>query len=761
MDEINLYLNGANRGWRNFAQDFGEFTADYGGGAPYTKPSLTNDGNAQADWKASFVDMAAHGIQLVRFWIFPEIWAVDFNGTQAIANPSLNDDICTILRLASEAGIMLQPTIISFDAFKKRGNSACPDSRISTPNGTSGGAPDSYKSAHEIFQAGDWPLFCSRIVGPMAAAAEACPHRSALHSWDLFNEPDQVVRRQSNTPLSAYVHNAGTGILTNNQDFDANNSGSIQSNTNCYDRLDIVEMRQFIEPILNEVKANSTAPITIGTNTKWHYSFLPNKSTLPGDVDLPIDFVSLHTYSWQEPHFPTYTVRPEFLHSTGLPTMIGEYPPANSGSGQSIGDHDDVMQGYYDNGYFGHLSWQYGEGSFGFSETSLDEQLVFSQSNDLNITIGIPNPQPSGCILPLTFRAGTASTRCLLPLEFNNGCELPLVFIGAPVDLVVADCINCPQAIDKPRISAPYGSELTLDPAGFFEFPVDTLIDVQYFAINGALSGDISRDNGILTYRPPPAAGACDVECGSISVGFSYICPRTSTGVGNCVLEIDVCSFPAATTLGDETITVFSGQYPVINAEPGDEPEVLNGPPVGSLAWNGAGWEFRYPEGFVGRIEVVVPTGAGDKAGFRCITLCVEGGQVTEVDTDACSVLAVRDKTGSYRPVAEIINASLQISSERESEVSWETGQLFLPPSSGLRWTMSATLKLTCGDNPFQVGSDADIVLLKDARIHNGPRFFGTAHVQNLATQLGSRDQKTASISLQGHGGFYALKWAI
>lgn len=66
--------------------------------------------------------------------------------------------------------------------------------------------------------------------------------------------------------------------------------------------------------------------------------------------------------------------------------MMGEYPPASgtpvsATSWAAIGQHSTVMEGWFDNGYFGHLAWQYGEAKFCFSETSMDEQLSFSDQN--------------------------------------------------------------------------------------------------------------------------------------------------------------------------------------------------------------------------------------------------------------------------------------------------------------------------------------------------------------------------------------------
>ncbi len=380
------YINGANVGWNNFGTDFGGITADFGGGGPFTIPPLHDSPTAQQEWTSILCDLAAHKITVARYWIFPEIWTTDINfagnGTQALStNGALDDDICKLLELADGCGIQLQPTIISFDAFKRRGNAACVDDRINGVPGTPGSAPDSYVNVYDIWTAGHWPDFCQNVIGPMVAAAENCPFSSALHSWDIMNEPDQVTLQSAAHPLSAYIANAGTGILTSNQDFDGATSNGNPHDPACYNGLNIVEMRQFLKCILDEVKDHSTCPATIGVNTKWNYAFAPNASSLPGDVNLNHDFVSLHTYHWQEPIFPTYTVAPSYNHSSGLPTMMGEYPPANGVNGvfPSIGNHADEMEGWCTNGYFGHMSWRYGEAIFGFGELAMDEHLAFAE----------------------------------------------------------------------------------------------------------------------------------------------------------------------------------------------------------------------------------------------------------------------------------------------------------------------------------------------------------------------------------------------
>ena len=347
------FQNAANMGWSDFGQDFG-------GVAAWNRAPLHQDTAAQAVWKSAFQDMADNGcITVVRFWFFPELWTSDINyngNCPTGTNGNLEADICKLLEIADDCGIQLQPTLIGFDGFKRRGNTACSDPQISA----TGNVPPTYISMYDIWNDGCWSDFCNNVIGPVVAAAENCPWSSALHSWDMFNEPDQVTN--ANITVQNYTANAGPGMLTAGQEFEAQDS-------NCFHSLDIVQMRALISELIACTRANSGCPITIGTNTKWHYAY----------SDLDIDFISLHTYSWQEPFFPTYTVDANSLTSTGLPVMMGEYPPANTGN-QSIGSHPAILQGYCDNNYFGVMPWQYGEGGFGFGAGSIAEQNTFAES---------------------------------------------------------------------------------------------------------------------------------------------------------------------------------------------------------------------------------------------------------------------------------------------------------------------------------------------------------------------------------------------
>ena len=171
-------------------------------------------------------------------------------------------------------------------------------------------------------------------------------------------------------------------------------------------------MRQLITELIACTRANSSCPITIGTNTKWHYAY----------SDLGVDFLSLHTYAWQEPFFPTYTVAPSYVTNTGLPVFIGEYPPASSGS-NSIAANTEIMQGYCDNGYIGFAPWQYGEVGFGFDATSLAEQKAFADAQVKVISQIVVSPSVIAC--------GSSQN---VTIKTQNGCGNNLDSLAPTVD---------------------------------------------------------------------------------------------------------------------------------------------------------------------------------------------------------------------------------------------------------------------------------------------------------------------------------------
>src|SRR5262249_45240298 len=106
------FVYGVNYAWAHFGQDFGGVT-QYGGGGVSTEQSQRLN---------ELKDMAANGVDVIRWWMFPDLRGdaikLDSKGSPTGTGGTLTADITAALDLAAQAGVHLQLTLLSFDAFK-------------------------------------------------------------------------------------------------------------------------------------------------------------------------------------------------------------------------------------------------------------------------------------------------------------------------------------------------------------------------------------------------------------------------------------------------------------------------------------------------------------------------------------------------------------------------------------------------------------------------------------------------------------------
>lgn len=384
------FVNGINVAWIRYGQDFG-------GNTTFQTLPLHQDAAAITDWSNMFADIAAHGINVARVWLLPELWTTDivWNGTQAGGtNGNLAADLCVLLDLAAANNVQVQPVIAGFDWWKKRGNPGCTD-----PNHSS---IATYVSGHDIWQAGHFPDLVNNVIVPLIIAAENCMSSAALHSWDVANEPELVVDTSQGS-LQDYVANAGTGILTAGQEFDPRPA-------TCWHNIGVTDMRQILTLLRDAVKNNSTCPVTVGLNTKWSYAF----------NDLGWDYLSLHTYEWSEPFFPTVTTQASTVTASGMPVLIGEFPNNLSSTSSSQPPYytvEESTSGWKDMGYLGHMIWSYTTREKGFTEQSLDDLDDFAQENIRTIDTVLPTPAVISCGQGPQQITGIVLNKCMQPVK--------------------------------------------------------------------------------------------------------------------------------------------------------------------------------------------------------------------------------------------------------------------------------------------------------------------------------------------------------
>lgn len=369
------------------------------------------------------------------------------------------------------------------------------------------------------------------------------------------------------------------------------------------------------------------------------------------------------------------------------------------------------------------------------------------------------------CNLPLRFAGSGPAVECRLPINFLPYCALPVVLVGKSFSPAPVDCINCPTFDPSPRFLTTYGS-------GTQNITIDQYADLQNVdfevtnLVTQGLPGVVEETANGIEFTPD--AVGCDVVTGSIKMSWRYRCDPGADWI-NCSMSLRTVVTPVVAPLGDETITVNTGDDIFIRAATGnDSDEVIQPivpPPVGELVWTGEGWLYDYPEGLMGQFNIVVPSHInGDKGvdNQRCVTLCIIGGAPRALSADACrSVLAVKDKTGRYVPVSNATNAALSIDQYLAEEVEdFETGLHCVAEPDALRYSLSLTGCQECGDTPIQVGCDIEFMLIKDSKYVNPPTFYGTARIANKGFDIGS-GEKLYTVSLIGHGEFWAIGWPL
>jgi len=338
---------GINYAWKNYS-------ADFGGLAAWGMNGVAGD---TATYQAEFDDMAANGIEVVRWWIFPEFWndsiTFDANGAPNPLGQQAKDDVQAALEIASNSGIRVMFCIFSFDGFR-------PTRELYgiTMTGIHDIVTDNSKRA----------ALMSNIVRPLVTAAAESPHVSALHSWDVINEPEWAI-----TGANKYGSDA----------FEADHE---------LEPISHDQMEVFIGDTIKVMRSvTPDIPVTIGNAAiKWMSAW--NNSD--------IDFYQPHIYDWVNDYWP-YSRSPAELGFNDKPMIMGEYPV----EGLDDADHKTMLQSWFNNGYAGALGWDYrvthskGESDAVVASTRsgyLQEFKEFASSNDIGTpAIGAANPAPA------------------------------------------------------------------------------------------------------------------------------------------------------------------------------------------------------------------------------------------------------------------------------------------------------------------------------------------------------------------------------
>jgi hypothetical protein len=304
------FFYGVNYAWSN-----GGFGADFGGVATWGVGGVSA---RRAACLADLRDMRDHGVDVVRWWVFPglrgEGVVFDAGGTPTGLGGTAVEDIGAALDLAAQAGVYIQFTLFSFDNFRA---DRMLDGGV-LERGVTPIVVDNVKRQ----------ALMEKVVRPFADAVARSPNRDRVLSWDVINEPEWAISGSNPYGDPAYDPNAEL-IAVNH-----------------------AQMETFVADSIRALRGASDARITVGgAAIKWAKAW--------SRVD--VDFYTFHLYGWVHQYFP-YTRPPSQYGVTDKPVVIGEFPfDTQTAFGAP---YDAFVKTLFDIGYAGALSWAMTDGDW-------------------------------------------------------------------------------------------------------------------------------------------------------------------------------------------------------------------------------------------------------------------------------------------------------------------------------------------------------------------------------------------------------------
>ena len=292
-------MYGVNYGWEHFAGDFGGISA-------WEVPGVAAN---EAAIDERLADMAAHGVNVVRWWAWPDFRGdgvrFDASDVPSGLGPTAIADLEKALELMNKHDLRLMLTLFSFDNFRPS----------TTTRGVAmrGLKPMATDSARRL-------ALVDRVVRPFARAAEASDHRDRLVAWDVINEPEWAMH--------------GPSKYCGDDDLPAQEG---------LEHLTHAQMEVFVSDVIRGLRAESSALVTVGGaamfwRCAWKY--------------IDIDFYQFHIYDWVDDWAP-FDRSPAEYGLVDKPAMMGEFPM----NGLGRASYTELVDYWYDNGWAGALGW--------------------------------------------------------------------------------------------------------------------------------------------------------------------------------------------------------------------------------------------------------------------------------------------------------------------------------------------------------------------------------------------------------------------
>jgi hypothetical protein len=293
---------GINYAWASFGSDFGNNRR----GVAITRAARLT----------SLMDMKAHGVDVVRWWVFPNFQGGGVNfDTTTNAPTGLGGttaaDIAAALDIAAQAGVHIEFTFFSFDTFKTMVNSTTVNPHnlaplISTPAMLS--------------------ALVSNVIVPFVNEVNLSANRDRVSSWDVINEPEWAISAMPTDGVDP-PFSPQTTVTT----------------------VSYPVMLGFVKAAVDGLHGASDRPVTVGAAAmKWAKAW-----TGVGD------FYTFHLYDWINADYP-YTRSLASYGVTDKPVVLGEFPI----QGLTGVPYATLVDTIYRLGYAGALAWSFNDTAF-------------------------------------------------------------------------------------------------------------------------------------------------------------------------------------------------------------------------------------------------------------------------------------------------------------------------------------------------------------------------------------------------------------
>ncbi len=308
---------GINYAWASFGSDFGNRTR----GVAATK----------AQRLTSLMDMKAHGVDLVRWWVFPNFQGggvvFDTTGAPTGLGGTTAADIAAALDDAAQAGVHIQFTFFSFDSFKTQINAT---------------TVNPHNLATLISSPTMLAALVNNVVVPFAQQVNLSPNKDRVGSWDVANEPEWAIAANPTDGVDP-PFTPQTTVTT----------------------VSYPVMKTFVQAVVDGLHGVSDRPVTVGgAAIKWAKAW--------AGVG---DFYTFHMYDWVNMSFP-YDRSLASYGVTDKPVVLGEFPI----QGLTGVPYLTLVAKIYQLGYAGALAWAYNDTvNFPWSPNNANVKLFADQ----------------------------------------------------------------------------------------------------------------------------------------------------------------------------------------------------------------------------------------------------------------------------------------------------------------------------------------------------------------------------------------------